>query len=138
MTSETPAFLTDDRRAVLRGEYDGDPAVERTHRSRIRSRARTALQELIEVAESDAIDNADVFEPNDLARLVHALMTPPDGLTPRWGYDGDPADYRDRYAYQFALHGRLNHALDGYGDMLHRDYAPSEQPTFGDTHDLDR
>jgi hypothetical protein len=136
VTDETPAFLTDERRAVLSGEYDGEPNTERTHKSRIRSRARTALHELIEVAESDAIDNADIFEPNDLARLIHALMTPADGLTPRWNFDGDPAEYRDRYAYQFALHARLNHALDGYGDMLHREYAPSEQPTFGD--DLDR
>ncbi|MFW5918424.1 MAG: hypothetical protein ACOCR0_02970 [Haloferacaceae archaeon] len=128
MTDTTPAFLTDQRRAVLAGEYDGEPNTERTHKSRIRSRAKTALQELIEVAESDAIDNADVFEPNDLARLIDALMHHADGLTPRWNYDGDPAEYNEKYQYQMLLHGRLNHQLSGYGTFLLQRNEPTEYP----------
>lgn len=129
---DTPAFLTDERRAVLAGEYDGSETVERTHKSRIRQRARTAISELIKVAQSEEIDNADVFDPDDLARLVDALMVPADGLTPRWTFDGDPDEFREEYLYQLALHGRLNHALDGYGDMLHQDHAPGEEPDWPD------
>ena len=95
-----------------------------------------ALGELIEVAASPEIDNTEIFEPNDLARLIDALMVPKSKtITPRWNFDGDPAEYRDTYRYQLALHGRLDHALDGYSEMLHRDYAPDETPTFGDVMD---
>lgn len=129
---EDKTFLTEKRRSVLIGEFDGSDSSERTHKSLIRTRARTAIRELIEVARSDQIDNADVFEPNDLARLIDALMVPDDGLTPRWNFEDDPQEYRDTYRYQLALHGRLSHALDGYGDMLHRDYPPGESPPSGE------
>lgn len=131
MGDKTQVFLTDERTAVLNGTYQGAANTERTHKSRIRDRARTALKELIQVAHSPAIDNAEVFDPNDLARLIDALMAPEGTtITPRWNFDGDPADFRDQYQYQLALHGRLSHALDGYGDMLHRDHRPGESPTF--------
>lgn len=120
-------LLNDKRKAVLNGEYTGSDAALRNQKSRLRESARTALAELVQVAASPEIDNAEVFEPNEVAHLLDALMVP-DGasLTPRWNFDGDPSEYRDTYRYQLALHGRLDHALDGYGEMLHRDYKPGE------------
>jgi len=132
------ALLTDKREKVLNGEYEGKDAALRNQKSRLRDSARTALNELIAVAASPEIENSEVFAPNNVARLIDALMVPNGTtLTPRWNFDGDPAEYRDTYRYQLALHGRLDHALDGYGEMLHRDYRPGESPTFGDSLDLD-
>ena len=76
MTDDTPVFLTDERRAVLSGEYDGADSTERAHRSNIRARSRTALDELIEVAQSPKIDNADIFDPDQVFLLLRALLTP--------------------------------------------------------------
>jgi len=129
-------LLTEKREQVLSGEYDGSDTALRNQKSRLRDSARTALAELVQVAASPEIDNADVFEPNEVARLLDALMVPNGTtITPRWNFDGNPDEYRDTYRYQLALHGRLDHALDGYGEMLHRDFAPGETPTFGDVLD---
>lgn len=121
-------FLTEKREQLLNGEYEGSPENLRAAKYRLRKSCRTALRELIAVAESEEIESADVFEPNDLARLIDYLMVPSGGLTPRWNYDGDPEEFREEYLYQIQLHSRLNHALDGYGKMLHRDYPPGEHP----------
>lgn len=127
MADESPVFLTDERRDVLNEEYQGADSTERAHRSNIRKRARKAIQELIEVAQSPQIDNSEVFEPDNLARLIDSLMVPQGTtLTPRWNFEGDPDEFRDTYRYQLALHGRLNHTLDGYDDMLHRNHPPGE------------
>jgi len=129
-------LLTEKREQVLNGKYDGSDTALRNQKSRLRSSARTALAELVQVAASPEIDNADVFEPNEIARLLDALMAPNGtGIQPRWGFDGDPAEYRDTYRYQLALHGRLDHSLDGYGKMLHREVPPGETRTFGDVLD---
>lgn len=120
-------FLTEARRAVLDGTTDREGNSLAVEKSRIRERARLAVEELIAVAASPEIENSDVFEPNDLARLIDALMVPKgEGLTPRWNFDGDPAEFRDEYQYQIGLQSRLDHALDGYQEMLHRDYPPGE------------
>nr|WP_011225234.1 hypothetical protein [Haloarcula sp. AS7094]AAS13419.1 unknown [Haloarcula sp. AS7094] len=124
-------FLTDSRRDVLNGVDELTGQSRYNAKSRIRQRARMALQELIEFAASPEINNADIFEPNEIARLLDALMfqtEPPS--RPRWNFEGDPVEYRDTYRYQLALYGRLDHTLDGYGEMLHRDYAPGETPDF--------
>lgn len=76
MADDTPVFLTDERRTVLSGEYDGADSTERAHRSNIRARSRTALDELIEVAASPEIDNSEVFDPDQVFRLLRALLTP--------------------------------------------------------------
>jgi len=129
-------FLTEKREAVLNGEYDGSDDALRNQKSRLRRSAQTALQELITVAASPEVENADIFEPNDLARLVDALMVPQGStLTPRWNFDGGPEEYRDQHLYQIGLQSRLSHALDGYETMLHRDYPPGETRTFGDDFD---
>jgi hypothetical protein len=133
-------ILTEKREAVLNGnfpdlsdDYDDPDAALRNQKSRLRESSRTALEELIVVAASPEIENADVFEPNTLARLVDALMVPNGkALTPRWNFDGDPTEYRDEYQYQLGLQSRLDHALDGYQEMLHRDYPPGEQPNLLD------
>lgn len=79
--SEPNTFLTDSRRAVLDGEYDGAENTERTHRSRIRSRGQTAIEELTEVAQSPEIDNADVFDPAAVGRLLFWILNDPHKLT---------------------------------------------------------
>jgi hypothetical protein len=127
-------FLTEKRRDVLNGEYEGSPDALRNQKSRLRKSARTALEELIAVANSEEIENGEVFHPNDLARLVHALMTPADGLTPLKNFDGTEVEYRQQYAYQFAVHGRLSHTLDGYDQLLHE--LPDE-PDFLEGWDAD-
>lgn len=75
--SETDTFLTDERRAVLSGEYDGAANVERTHKSRIRSRGRSALAELIEVAQSTEIENRSIFGPEEIGTLLYWVLNDP-------------------------------------------------------------
>jgi hypothetical protein len=72
---ETPTFLTEKRRDVLNGEFDGSDSSERTHKSLIRTRAKTALNELIAVADSGTIDNADVFDADQIYTLLAVLTT---------------------------------------------------------------
>jgi hypothetical protein len=113
MGDETPVFLTDERRDVLNFDYDGADSTERAHRTNIRARAHTALQELIEVAESPAINHAKemqstgehVFPPEDVRRLLVALLTPNyQNLEPG---DDDPDDFvtfvsEEKYTDEFA------------------------------------
>ena len=70
---EPDTFLTDERRAVLNGEYTGAANVRRTHEARIKARSRSALDELIEVAESHEINNGEVFDPKKLRALLTAI-----------------------------------------------------------------
>jgi hypothetical protein len=120
-------FLTENRRDVLNSESDWSTQAIRNERSRIKNLARIALTELIEVAESSEIENADIFEPDDVARLIDSLMAPEGtAITPRWTYDGDADEYRDEYAYQLALWGRLDHTMRGYGETLHSTENPIE------------
>lgn len=76
MGDKPSVFLTDERREVLNGNYDGKANTERTHKSRIRARATTALDELTEVAKSPHIDHTEVFEPDAVFRFLRALLTP--------------------------------------------------------------
>lgn len=127
MDDDTPVFLTPDRQAVLNGTYHGSDSTKRTHQSRIRSRAKRAIQELTAVAASSEINNADVFEPDDLARLIATIISPPNQeITPRWNYDGDPASYREKYEYPISVTWRLDHTIDGYADTLLRTDPPGE------------
>jgi hypothetical protein len=70
-------FLTESRREVLAGEWDGEPSTERTKKSQIRTRARAAVGELIEVARSEEIENAEVFEPEEIGTLLHWILNDP-------------------------------------------------------------
>jgi hypothetical protein len=118
-------FLTDARRDVLRGESDRTGNSLSVEKSRIRERARLALSELIEVAESEEIDNADVFDPRDVSRLIAALLSGDEQVTPRWNFDGTDAEYRDRYEYPVGLCWRLDHLVRGYSDTLLRTEPPA-------------
>lgn len=66
-------FLTNKNRDVLFGRYDGTENARRNQKSRIRSRASNALNDLITVADSGEIDNADTIDPEQVYRLLVAL-----------------------------------------------------------------
>lgn len=68
-------FLTDNRRLYLDGEYEGSESASYTIKSRLKRRSEITLHELIEVANSPEIDNSDVFDPDDVAMFLWALMT---------------------------------------------------------------
>lgn len=74
------AFLTDSRREVLDGTTDLTGQSLHNAKSRIRTRARLALEELIEVATSPAIDNKDVFDPEQIDILIHTLLNGSGGV----------------------------------------------------------
>lgn len=100
---DTPVFLTETRREVLSGNYDGAKNTERTHKSRIRARARTALDELLVVAASDEIENAEVFDPQKLRALITTLTRGAGGLDPS---EPDEKNAENIYiAVDKAIHG---------------------------------
>lgn len=113
-------FLTDTRRDVLEGEFDGPDATKRSHKSRIRTRARMALQELIEVAQSSEIDNTDVFEPKEITSFTESLIFNgrSGGITPMLNWEGDYDDYYSEYAYQRQLAHLLSHQMKNWDEML--------------------
>lgn len=113
-------FLTDARRAVLRDEFDGAASTEHSHRSRIRTRSRLALKELIEVAQSEEIENADVFDPGDIEALITALYTG-DGFVPFRIFDGSRQEYAQHIAYQLDLHARLDRLTREFSTLAHQD-----------------
>jgi len=73
-------FLTDSRRDVLKGTSDLTDQSLYNAKSRIRTRARLALDELIEVAASDEIDNADIFTEQQIQVLISNLLFGSGGL----------------------------------------------------------
>lgn len=90
-------FLTDERRKVLEGDADHlTEESERVIKSRIRVRARMALEELTEVAQSPVIKTESVFEPDDVRRLVIALLTPDEPDVPGVELSDDWEEYQDR------------------------------------------
>lgn len=69
-------FLTEKRRDVLNGEYEGSDAALRNQKSRLKKSANTALDEVIAVAASGAIENdEELFHPDQIYRLLSALTT---------------------------------------------------------------
>ena len=108
MTDSPNAWLTPKRRKYLSGQTEdfSDSALH-AHKYRIRDRARRAFNELIEVYESDMIDNSEVFKPDDMRRLINALMSDFDGV-PRNEFD-DPLNHHEEYAYYHALLSELEH-----------------------------
>lgn len=74
MTKPDSVFLTDNRRDVLFGKSDWTEASINNERSRIKNRAEIALDELIAVASSPMIDNADVFEEEQVRTLLSILL----------------------------------------------------------------
>lgn len=111
MGDETPVFLTDERRDVLNGDYDGKANTERTHKSRIRSRSKTALHELTEMAKSPHIDHTEVLKPDDVFQFLRAILTPDHThhRTDEFGGLSDPdATTEDFENYSNAMYVQLN------------------------------
>jgi len=73
-------FLTDNRRDVLIGNSDWSQPAVSNERSRIKNRASLALDELIDVAGSPEIDNADVFDVQQVYTLISILTNGTGGL----------------------------------------------------------
>lgn len=111
------SFLTADQREILNGSADLSDQSLDEKKARIREQAHHAVRELTAVAESTEIDNSDVFRPDELARLIHAIMRPSDGLPPRESFDGDE-EYSEQYSFQIRLYTSLGGAIDPYGDLL--------------------
>jgi len=91
-------FLTESRREVLSGEWDGSPSTERSKKSHIRTKARSALGELIEVARSEEIENAEVFEPEEIGTLLYWILNDPSEMGEPGGLivtDADEVDAPD-------------------------------------------
>ena len=103
-------FLTQPRREFLRDPDSCSESARRSHYYRLRTRARMALNELIEVYESDAIPNEEVFAPSDVKRLFGALFGDVGDITPRNKYDGEYVEWAKEYSYEDALLGELNNA----------------------------
>ena len=81
MTEKRPnTVLTDTRREVLSGDWEGSDSTLRSHKSDIRQRSKAAIEELIEVAESHEIDNESrvgderLFEPEQIRHLLAAIL----------------------------------------------------------------
>jgi len=70
-------FLTGTRRDVLAGESDLEGKSLANEKSRIRTRSRAAIEELTEVAQSPMIENADVFEPEEIGDLLFFVLRDP-------------------------------------------------------------
>jgi len=102
-------FLTEKRLKVLTGDYEGADNVRRTHLSNIREQSRLALSDLIRVAESPHVDTTEVIDPEALADLVRAVMTPDAGAghTEGGGVVGATTDGREDYAAELSDGFRL-------------------------------
>lgn len=120
-------LLTDQREKVLNGDYDGSDAALRNQKSRLRKSSQTALQELIKVASSPAIDNPDVFDTEDVYTLVSLLLNGRGGLSHgdeiphpdevREQYDSyDAIAWRPREDYRQELYVKLDGNLRNYHD----------------------
>jgi hypothetical protein len=70
-------FLTDTRRDVLEGESDLSGGSLANEKSRIRTRARAAVDELIQVAKSEEIENSSVFDPEKVGTLLFWITMDP-------------------------------------------------------------
>ena len=84
-------FLTENRREILGGTSEWADGSITTEKSRIRSKARTALGELIEVAQSEEIENRSVFEPAQVGLLLGLLIDDP-AVMPAGGLTDSPSD----------------------------------------------
>lgn len=70
-------ILTDNRRDVLEGRSDWSDDAIINEKSRIRNKSRTALDELIEVAQSNRIENRSVFDPEQVGMLLFWILNDP-------------------------------------------------------------
>lgn len=127
-------FLTDKRRAVLEGEADElADATIRNHKSRIRTRARIALEELTEVAMSDEIDNDDIFTPQQLDTLLRAILGDLEEIEPLYEMETQDEEYEHQqtYRYEKLLTRTLQNTLEDYETPLWQLFPPDENRASG-------
>lgn len=70
-------ILTDSRREVLAGKSDWSNDAIINEKSRIRSKSRTALDELMTIAQSTEIENRSVFDPEQVGTLLFWILNDP-------------------------------------------------------------
>lgn len=70
-------FLTENRREVLDGTTDWTEDSVTVEKSRIRSKADIALNELTEIAQSAEIENHSVFDPEQIGMLLYWILNDP-------------------------------------------------------------
>ena len=90
-------ILTDNRRDVLNDRSDWSDDAIINEKSRIRNKSRTALDELIEVAQSSEVENRSVFDPEKLGTLLYWVLNDPavfpvDGHGGLIGTDDEPPE----------------------------------------------
>jgi hypothetical protein len=100
-------LMTDAREEVLDGSYTGKETALRNQKSRLRASSRTALEELIQVAESRQIDNTEIFTPEQIYRLLDTLLTGQGGVI---GDDIDPEKRAFSPSYRTELYAAVARA----------------------------
>jgi len=60
---------------IMMGYNNSDPA-DRSAMSRLRGSSETALWELTRIADSNEIDQTEVFDPEQVAELIRTLLNP--------------------------------------------------------------
>ncbi|MUW15739.1 hypothetical protein GJ633_14740 [Halorubrum sp. CBA1125] len=114
-------FLTENRRDVLSGESDFSEKSITNEKSRIRTRTRTALDELIEVAQSAEIENRSVFDPEQLGILLYWVLNDPAMMGFPGGFVGtsdEPPEGVDEDHYT-----RIPDELQQYRSEVHSEAA---------------
>jgi len=114
-------FLTETRRNVLAGDAEMAESTVRSHRSRIRSRARVALQELAEVAASEEVETGDVFDAADVEQLLRAVLSEPESITPFWDAFEDRdarREHQETYADEREVVAALRRVVNAYEPRL--------------------
>lgn len=115
------AFLTDRRQEIL-ADYDSNNSAHRALKSRARSGAATALEELVWVAECDEIDNSDVFDAPTVRAFLEALLGDNEKIKPCWEAwnESDEAirEHEQTYRYERRLIQSISTVTTLYEDRL--------------------
>lgn len=126
-------FLTEERRDILEGnDRDLTDQSLTVAKSRIRSRTRTALEELTEVAESNEIDNSEVFEPAQITALLTAILGDPEDIEPFYeAFEQGPdarQEHYEKYQTERAIINELRRLTMRYETRLERMQPPEDDP----------
>lgn len=114
MADDPQVILSDRRRKILEGTYDGAKSTEYNHKRAIRQRSQSAIEELIKIASSPEIDNERAIDPEQIGALVSILVQGSGGLVGTENIDNeqlkawspDPDTSRKYYVeIDAALHG---------------------------------
>jgi len=121
-------FLSESRQKIVNGETDefADGTV-RAYRHETKKKARMAIQELIQIANSTEFENRKIFDPQDIDELLEALLEEPEPVTPLWEYEGDHIDHMNEYGYQHSLVRILKGRIDKWDHRLNSVETPTER-----------